>query len=512
MDGELKEKIAKYADTAYAAAHHNSLLQTRQRITATTNQLAARGVILSGATIVEIAKIQGEHINTLVQAKADALLDAYELYGSEIDGSILIEANELRWRLIDAISANHASAGLPPGIPAFEMFKQQLVTNTGAIINTITCQIERRKLMPRVKKKESLPSTSAVPSTVDDDQRFAQMAIDEAKKSVPEDGRPHPKVGAVIVKDGIVVSKAHRGENPKSHAEYIALEDKLPDDLVAGATVYTTLEPCTTRNHPKILCAKRLVERKVARVVIGMLDPNPDIRGLGEQLLGEAGIETQLFQRDLKAQVEEMNREFIRAQKQKQKQTTPSSIVRTRASELSTIPLRQTLAGDLGDLARSGQPVIVSPAIPTSKSRFDTYVIFKIHARTVTLKNEGSGAFCDVPLDRLDIIWRGNDEKPELNLAGRLQWLTLPRMWKFFSQRPESQLEKEFGFAKPTTASDPIVIQICDALKNRGYELARLIPHDMRARINRGWELVYDDDGSYFEYPGQRILAAFTGR
>jgi len=164
----------------------------------------------------------------------------------------------------------------------------------------------------------------------DDDRHFAQMAIEEALKSVPEDDRPHPKVGAVVVKDGRVLSKAHRGESPKSHAEYIALEQKLSDDLVAGATVYTTLEPCTTRKHPKIPCAQRLVDRKVARVVIGMLDPNPEIRGLGEQLLGEAGIEIQLFQRDLKAQVEEMNREFIRNQKQRQ---TLRETLREKASQ-----------------------------------------------------------------------------------------------------------------------------------------------------------------------------------
>jgi pyrimidine deaminase RibD-like protein len=121
--------------------------------------------------------------------------------------------------------------------------------------------------------------------TRDVDRPFQQMAIEEALKSVAEDDRPHPKVGAVVVKNGKLLSKAHRGENPTSHAEYVALEQKLSDELTAGATVYTTLEPCTTRKHPKIPCAQRLVDRKVARVVIGMLDPNPDIRGRGVQLL-----------------------------------------------------------------------------------------------------------------------------------------------------------------------------------------------------------------------------------
>jgi pyrimidine deaminase RibD-like protein len=158
-----------------------------------------------------------------------------------------------------------------------------------------------------------------------DDRHFALMAIEEALRSVSEDERPHPKVGAVVIKGGKVLSRAHRGENPKSHAEYIALDAKLSDELIAGATVYTTLEPCTTRKHPKIPCAQRLVDRKVARVVIGMLDPNPDIRGLGDQMLSDANIETQLFPRDLRAQVEEMNREFIRAQRQKQAAGAPGS-------------------------------------------------------------------------------------------------------------------------------------------------------------------------------------------
>lgn len=156
MDGELKQKILKYADPAYAAAYHNSLLQTEERIRATINSLANKGVILSGRAIVEIAKIQSDHINTCVHAKADALLDGYELNGSEIDDWILLEASELRWRMIDSISANEKWAGLPPGVPAFQFFKPELVKNTGAIINTITSQIEKRKLVPKLRPAGSV--------------------------------------------------------------------------------------------------------------------------------------------------------------------------------------------------------------------------------------------------------------------------------------------------------------------------------------------------------------------
>lgn len=119
-------------------------------------------------------------------------------------------------------------------------------------------------------------------SSESDDRKFARLAIEEARHSVPEDGRVHPKVGVVVVKDGRVLATAHRGEFPQCHAEFVALEKKLPEISLAGSTVYTTLEPCTSRNHPKVPCATRLAERKVARVVIGMLDPDDLISGRGQ--------------------------------------------------------------------------------------------------------------------------------------------------------------------------------------------------------------------------------------
>ena len=168
------------------------------------------------------------------------------------------------------------------------------------------------------------------------DEHFARMAIDEARLSVPEqDGRAHPKVGVVIVKDGRVLAKAHRGEFSKEHAEFIALERKLADISIAGATVYATLEPCTTRTHPKIPCAERLVERKVARVFIGMLDPNPDIRGRGQMILSDANIETQLFRQELMSQIIELNRDFIREQKQK---STPGVSIAGRRETEAILP------------------------------------------------------------------------------------------------------------------------------------------------------------------------------
>jgi pyrimidine deaminase RibD-like protein len=155
-----------------------------------------------------------------------------------------------------------------------------------------------------------------------DDRAFAQLAIEEARKSAPEDDRIHPKVGVVVVKGGRVLASAHRGEIPQCHAEFIALEKKLSDEPLSGATVYTTLEPCTSRNHPKVPCAVRLTERKVGRVVIGMLDPDDRISGRGQRALRKAGIATELFPNDLMAQVEELNRDFVRDRESRENHVT----------------------------------------------------------------------------------------------------------------------------------------------------------------------------------------------
>jgi pyrimidine deaminase RibD-like protein len=144
------------------------------------------------------------------------------------------------------------------------------------------------------------------------DRECMTLAVAEARKSTPE-SIDKPKVGAVVVtRDGTNVTAGHRGElAPGDHAEFTILEKKCQNADLTGSTVYTTLEPCTTRNHPKLPCANRLVSRKVARVVIGMLDPDARIRGHGILALRRANIQVDLFPPDLMAQLEEMNREFI---------------------------------------------------------------------------------------------------------------------------------------------------------------------------------------------------------
>lgn len=144
-----------------------------------------------------------------------------------------------------------------------------------------------------------------------DNREFMQLAIELASNCVSEDGKVSPKVGAVVARDGVILASAYRGElKAGEHAEYTLLERKLKGVDLDGATLYSTLEPCTHRNHPKISCTDRVIERKLKRVVIGTLDPNQTIRGLGELRLQDAGVEITRFAPDLVLRLRELNQEF----------------------------------------------------------------------------------------------------------------------------------------------------------------------------------------------------------
>src|ERR1039458_7468900 len=85
------------------------------------------------------------------------------------------------------------------------------------------------------------------------DRVFMELAIALARRCENEPGKVSPKVGAAVVRNGLVMGEAFRGElAPGDHAEFTLLEKKLSDGSLAGSTLYTTLEPCTTRNTPKL--------------------------------------------------------------------------------------------------------------------------------------------------------------------------------------------------------------------------------------------------------------------
>jgi diaminohydroxyphosphoribosylaminopyrimidine deaminase/5-amino-6-(5-phosphoribosylamino)uracil reductase len=149
----------------------------------------------------------------------------------------------------------------------------------------------------------------------DADQRFMKRAVTLGRQSVFEPRRAGhavaPRVGAVLVRANEVLAESYRGATGGGdHAEYGLLRDLDGEDL-AGTTLYTTLEPCTRRNHPKVPCAQRIIECGLTTVVIGMYDPNPEVYRVGWRKLRDAGIRLFDFTPALRAEVETDNAAFI---------------------------------------------------------------------------------------------------------------------------------------------------------------------------------------------------------
>lgn len=98
---------------------------------------------------------------------------------------------------------------------------------------------------------------------------------------------PNPLVGAVIVKNGKIIGEGYHEKYGGAHAEVNAINNATED--VAGATMFVTLEPCSHYgNTPP--CSLLIIEKKIKKVIIAKLDPNPLVYKNGVKMLEEAGV------------------------------------------------------------------------------------------------------------------------------------------------------------------------------------------------------------------------------
>jgi diaminohydroxyphosphoribosylaminopyrimidine deaminase/5-amino-6-(5-phosphoribosylamino)uracil reductase len=126
----------------------------------------------------------------------------------------------------------------------------------------------------------------AEPTSSADDIRFMRLAFALGRRGL---GRawPNPAVGAVVVKDGVIIGRGWTQPGGRPHAETEALAHA--GDAARGATMYVTLEPCSHQGKTPP-CANAIIAAGIARVVSALVDPNPEVAGAGHWRMAEAGI------------------------------------------------------------------------------------------------------------------------------------------------------------------------------------------------------------------------------
>jgi diaminohydroxyphosphoribosylaminopyrimidine deaminase/5-amino-6-(5-phosphoribosylamino)uracil reductase len=129
----------------------------------------------------------------------------------------------------------------------------------------------------------SAPDNAA---TAADDARFMALAFTLGRRGLGNTW-PNPAVGAVIVKDNVIVGRGWTQHGGRPHAEVEAL--RRAKKAAQGATMYVTLEPCSHQGQTPP-CADAIIKAGIARVVSALEDPNPEVAGKGHARLCEKGI------------------------------------------------------------------------------------------------------------------------------------------------------------------------------------------------------------------------------
>ncbi|AOY58323.1 MULTISPECIES: bifunctional diaminohydroxyphosphoribosylaminopyrimidine deaminase/5-amino-6-(5-phosphoribosylamino)uracil reductase RibD [Desulfococcus] len=119
-----------------------------------------------------------------------------------------------------------------------------------------------------------------------DEERYMKMALTLARKGWGYTS-PNPMVGAVVVRDGMVIGKGWHRKVGGAHAEVNAIDDA--GEYARGADLYVTLEPCnhTGRTPP---CTEKILAAGIGRVFVAMVDPNPRVAGGGADYLRARGV------------------------------------------------------------------------------------------------------------------------------------------------------------------------------------------------------------------------------
>ncbi len=267
----------------------------------------------------------------LVEVRYDEFIDSYDLqffkgfYGDEVEfGSLNLKAYSSDMERIDREFTDHQNDQIIQHsfFEPLDFDEDGRVVDFGFIypLQTIVLPKEFEKLeiqefTSNIIEKEILKyfkNRATEPNKIVNEE-FYEKAIELANKCVSEDGNVRPKVSAILIRDNKIIVSAFRGEiKSGEHAEYTLLKRKMDSKSFdfTNTTLITTLEPCTVRTSTKTPCAEHIKECGINNVIIGLVDPNPDITGKGILYLQNNGVSVSLFPDKFARELIKINKEF----------------------------------------------------------------------------------------------------------------------------------------------------------------------------------------------------------
>lgn len=258
---------------------------------------------------------------------------------------------------------------------------------------------------------------------------------------------PNPMVGAVVVYDGKIIGEGFHRKCGEAHAEVNAIASVVDKSLLRDSTMYVSLEPCSHYGKTPP-CAELIIKMGIPRVVVGCMDPFPQVSGRGVRMLREAGVDvvTGVMEREAC----ELNRAFMTLQKEGR----PYVILKWAESEDGFIDIKRE--------------EVSIPAVRLS-SPFTTRMVHKLRSEVSAIMVGRRTALLDNP--SLNVReWVGNS--PIRVLLDRR--LSIPTSYKLFDgsvkslifteRRAESRDNLEYV---TIDFNSPVIPQVLEELAKR---------------------------------------------
>src|ERR1039458_32960 len=149
--------------------------------------------------------------------------------------------------------------------------------------------------------------------------------------------------------------------------------------------------------------------------------------------------------------------------------------------------------------ARSYTPLQILPMVPACQ--YNSFRVKNVESGVVTFEKDSNRQSLNVPAQRIEaLLGAAPQELPTVLLDGRLQWITLPEVWRFFPEQPVPTDSSGLGFGKERPRNDPGLPPQLQSL------CAWSLPANIAARLREGYSVFYDEDGKYLCSTGQLQL------